>query len=115
MPSYDSKSGERVKLSATMCVCMCVCKQLPGNQSFDRQVSANKKSCGVRRVRQWIQTGNCLQVCYVTVIGVHEMHIRVQHVCVCVCAYMHALSSCLATKVLIREYLPMRRMVVSGG
>ena len=33
-------------------------------------------------------------------------------VCVCVCVFVR---SCLATKVLIGKYLPMRRVVVSGG
>ena len=34
------------------CVCVCVsvhvCEQLPGNQSFDRQISAHKKGGGGR-------------------------------------------------------------------
>ena len=28
--------------------CMCVCKQLPGNQSFDSQISAHEKGGGAR-------------------------------------------------------------------
>ena len=31
---------------------------------------------GIRRVGQWIWTGNCLQVCYMTLIWVHStMHL----------------------------------------
>ena len=49
-----------------MCVCVCVCvqacKQLPGNQSFDRQISVHEKGGEVRMVGQWIRNGNCLQV-----------------------------------------------------
>ena len=36
-----------------MCVCascVCACEQLPGNQSFDRQISAHEKNGVVRRV-----------------------------------------------------------------
>ena len=40
---------------------LCVCVFVSGNQSFDRQISAHEKGGGVRRVRQWIWTGNCLQ------------------------------------------------------
>ena len=39
-------------------------KLLVSNQSFDKQ-----KGGGVRRVGQWIGTGNCLQVCYKTLTG----------------------------------------------
>ena len=59
-----------------VCECMRACKQLPGNQSFDRQISAHEKGGGVRRVGQWIQTGNCLQVCYMTLTGANStMHL----------------------------------------
>ena len=35
--------------SITLCVkCMCVCKQLPGNQSFDKLISSHQKGGGVR-------------------------------------------------------------------
>ena len=44
-------------------------KLLVSNQSFDKQISAHKKGGGVRRVGQWIGTGNCLQVCYKTLTG----------------------------------------------
>ena len=85
------------------CVCVCahvkcigICKQLSGNQSFDRQISAHKKGGGVMRVGQWIRTSNCLQVCYMTLIGVHfTMHLvdpyycRVTYTCVCVCVYIY--------------------------
>ena len=54
---------------------MCVCKQLPGNQTFNRQISAYEKGGGVRGVGQWIQSGNCLQ--YTTLIGVHSTMHRV--------------------------------------
>ena len=65
-------------MCACVCVCVCVsvCKQLPGNQSFDKHLSAHEKGGSVRRVGQWIQTGNCLQVCYMISIGVHStMHL----------------------------------------
>ena len=93
----------------TRAMCMCACKQFPGNQSFDRQIAALKKGGDVRKVGQWIWTGNCLQVCYMILIGVRlTMHLvdpsychnyniitcvrtcaraRVC-VCMCVCAYV---------------------------
>ena len=68
----------KVHVSYTcVCVCVCVCKQLPDNQSFDRQISAYEKGGGVRRVGQWISTCKCLQVCYMTLIGVHSTMHRV--------------------------------------
>ena len=52
------------------------CKQLPVNQRFDRQISVYEKGGGVRRVGQWIWTGNCLEVCYMALIGVYStMHL----------------------------------------
>ena len=61
-------------MSMQLWLYVCVC--LPGNQSFDRQISAYEKGGGVKRVGQWIQTGSRLQVCYMTLIGVHlTMHL----------------------------------------
>ena len=45
-----------------MCVCVCVptcacvhcCKQLPSNQSFDKQISSYQKGVGVSRWGEWV-------------------------------------------------------------
>ena len=61
-------------------VCTCACKQLPGNQSFARRISAHEKGGGVMRVGQWAWTGNCfvIQVCYMTLLdyAFHAVFLR---------------------------------------
>ena len=56
-------------------MCVFVSMQLPGNQRFDRQISAHKKGGGVRRVGQWIGTW-CI-TCFITfddLIGIILQH-----------------------------------------
>ena len=38
-----------------VCVCVCVWKQLPSNQSFDKQISSHQKGGGVSRWGEWIR------------------------------------------------------------
>ena len=42
-------------------VCVLFCKQLPSNQSFDKQISSHQKGGGVSRWGEWVEKGNCLQ------------------------------------------------------
>ena len=88
-----------------MCVCVCVCKQLPSNQSFDKQISSHQKGGGVSRWGEWVEKATAYKYDTCTLIGVHStMHlvdpIKVHvsytcacvHACVCVCvrACVHA-------------------------
>ena len=36
-------------------VCVCACKQLPSNQSFDKQISSHQKGGGVSRWGEWVR------------------------------------------------------------
>ena len=38
----------------TVCSCMCACKQLLSNQSFDKQISSHQKGGGVCRWGEWV-------------------------------------------------------------
>ena len=68
--------GVKVCMVLLYISCMHTCNQLPSNQTFDRQIPAHEKGGCVRRVGQWVWTGNCLQVCYMTIIEVHlTMHL----------------------------------------
>ena len=92
------------------CIYICsACKQLPGNQSFDRQISVLGQIFAYQNWRRVVVsgvwgngsawTGNCLQVCYMTLIGVHSTigilwtgpnycHVTYTCVCVCVCSLL---------------------------
>ena len=59
-----------------MCVCACVCKQLPSNQSFDKQISSHQKGGGVSRWGEWVGKAIAYKLDTCTLIGVHStMHL----------------------------------------
>ena len=83
-------------LRACVCVCTCVCKQLPSNQSFDKQnlISSHQKGGGVSRWGEWVGKATAYKFDTCTLIGVHStMHlvdpikVHVSYTCVraCVC------------------------------
>ena len=49
-----------VCMHVCVCACVCVracmhtCKQLPSNQSFDKQISSHQKGGGVSRWGEWV-------------------------------------------------------------
>ena len=67
--------------SAPVCVCVCACvracKQLPSNQSFDKQISSYQKGGGVSRWGECVRKATAYKFDTCTLIGVHEMHGRV--------------------------------------
>ena len=85
-----------------MCVCVRVrvCKQLPSDHRFDKQISSHQKSGGVSTsVRRWVAKATAYKFDTCTLIEVHStMHlvdpIKVHisytcvRVCVCVCVCM---------------------------
>ena len=77
-----------------MCVCVCVCKQLPSNQSFDKQISSHQKGGGVNRWGKWVGKATAYKFDKCTLIRVHstmhlvdpiKVHVSFTCVCVCVC------------------------------
>ena len=92
-----------------VCVCVCVCvfvKQLPSNQSFDKQISSHQKGGGVSRWGEWVVKATAYKFDTCTLIGDHstmhlvdpiKVHVSYQehinyvlliiymYVCVCVC------------------------------
>ena len=68
-------------------VCVCVCKQLPSNQSFDKQISSHQKGGGVSRWGEWVGKATAYKFDTCTLIGVHStMHLMDPiYTCVCVC------------------------------
>ena len=69
-----------------------MCKELPGNQSFDKLISSHQKGGGVSRWGEWVRKVTAYKTfdtC--TLIGVHStMHlvnpikVHVSYTCVCV-------------------------------
>ena len=53
------------------CVCVCVSKQLPSNQSFDKQISSHQKEGGVSRWGEWVQKATAYKFDTCALIGVH--------------------------------------------
>ena len=110
-----------------MCVCMCICacKQLPSNQSFDKQISSHQKGGGVSRWGEWVGKATADKFDTCTLIGVHStMHLmdpikHVSYTCmrVCTCAYVDVsvFVVCCLPKILVSKYLARRGVVVSGG
>ena len=79
-----------------MCVCarVCTCKQLPSNQSFDKQISSHQKGGGVSRWGEWVGKATAYKFDTCTLIGVHStmhlvdpirVHVSYTHACMCVC------------------------------
>ena len=51
---------------------MCVCKQLPSNQSFDKRISSHPKGGGVSRWGEWVGKATVYKFDTCTLIGVHH-------------------------------------------
>ena len=49
-------------------------KQLPSNQSFDKQISSHQNGGGVSRWGEWVRKATAYKFDTCTLIGVHEMH-----------------------------------------
>ena len=73
---------------------MCVCKQLPSNQSYDKQISSHQKGGGVSRWGEWVGKATAYKFDTCTLIGVHstmhlvdpiKVHVSYTRVFVCVC------------------------------
>ena len=90
-----------VSVCERACVCVCVhaCKQLPSNQSFDKQISSHQKGGGVSRWGEWVGKATAYKFDTCTLIGVHstmhlvdpiKVHVPYTYVyvraCMCVCA-----------------------------
>ena len=55
---------------------MCICKQLPINQSFDKQISSHQKGGGVSRWGECVRKATTYKFDTCTLIGVHStMHL----------------------------------------
>ena len=55
---------------------MYTCKQLPSNQSFDKQISSHQKGGGVSRWGEWVGKATAYKFDTCTLIGVHStMHL----------------------------------------
>ena len=53
-----------------------ICKQLPSNQSFDKQISSHQKGGGVSRWGKWVGKSTTYKFDTCTLIGVHStMHL----------------------------------------
>ena len=82
-----------------MCVCVCICKQLPSNQSFDKQISSHQKRGGVSRWGEWVGKSTAYKFDTCTLIGVHStVHLEdpitcIIYVCLCVCTYYIPLTT----------------------
>ena len=62
-----------------------ICKQLPRNQSFDKQVSSHQKGGGISRWGEWVGKATSYKFVTCILIGVHStMHlvdpIKVYHI-----------------------------------
>ena len=68
---------ECARLAVCVCVCVCTCKQLPSNQSFDKQISSHQKGVGISRWGEWVRKATAYKFDTCTLIGVYEMHGRV--------------------------------------
>ena len=87
-----------VRASVHVCACMCVCKLLPSNQSFDKQISSHQKGGGVSRWGECVGKATAYKFDTCTLIGVHStMHlvdpIKVHvlypiRIILCVCVYV---------------------------
>ena len=100
-------------------VCVCVCKQLPSNQSFDKQISSHQKGGGVSRWGEWIGKATAYKFDTCTLIGVHstmhlvdpiKVHVTYTCVCVCVCVCVDSLESTIQDQDRCCNYL---RLLVS--
>ena len=78
------------------CVCVCFCKQLPSNQSFDKQISSHQKGGGVSRWGECVGKATAYKFDTCTLIGVHstmhlvdpiKVHVSYTRVCVWVPEY----------------------------
>ena len=49
-----------------------ICKQLPSNQSFDKQISSHQKGGGVSRWGEWVRKATAYKYDTCTLIGVHS-------------------------------------------
>ena len=57
-------------------VYMYICKQLPSNQSFHKQISSHQKGGGVSRWGEWVGKATAYKFDTCTLIGVHStMHL----------------------------------------
>ena len=58
------------------CVCTYICKQLPSNRSFDKQISSHQKGGDVSRWGEWVRKAAAYKFDTCTLIGVHStMHL----------------------------------------
>ena len=80
-------------------MCVCVCKQLPSNQSFEKQISRHQKGGGVSRWGDWVGKATAYKFDTCILIGVHstmhlvdpiKVHVSCTCVCVCVCVCTRA-------------------------
>ena len=81
-------------LYVRLSVCVCVCKQLPSNQSFDKQISSHQKGGGVSKWGECVGKATAYKFDTCTLIGVHstmhlvdpiEVYMYVSYTCVCLC------------------------------
>ena len=77
-------------------MCMCICKQLSSNQSFDKQISSHQKGGGVSRWGEWVGKATAYKFDTCTLIGVHStMHlvdpikVHVSYTCLYMCVCVH--------------------------
>ena len=91
----------RVRVCMCVCVRMRTCKQLPSNQSFDKQISSHQKGGGVSRWGEWVGKATAYKFDTCTLIGVHlTMHlvdpikVHVSYTYVRVCVYVCAHAEC---------------------
>ena len=91
-------------------MCVCICKQLPSNQSFDKQISSHQKGGGVSRWGKWVGKATAYKFDTCTLIGVHstmhlvdpiKVHVSYTCVCVCVCVCVCA-CLCVCMHVFVR-------------
>ena len=75
-----------------VCVCTCACKQMPSNQSFDKQIFSHQKGGGASRWGECVGKATAYKFDTCTVIGVQStMHlmdpikVHVSYTCVSVC------------------------------
>ena len=92
-----------------VCVRVCACKQLPSNQSFDKQISSHQKGGGVSRWGEWVRKATAYKFDTCTLIGVHStMHlvdpIHVSYTCVCVCVCVCSVRACVRVCVCANRY-----------
>ena len=76
-----------------VCVCECMlCKQLPSNQSFDKQISSHQKGGGVSRWGEWV--GKATAYKFDTHMYMHVVCVYA-YSCVCVCVRVCTLILCV--------------------